>query len=93
MVSILGITGSVLAKEDGTLDTLKVKTICFQPKSLNHQKWEKSDYWCGILKTSMDFMRRNHIKKLLTGDFSGGPVVKTPSFQCRGYGFAPWSGN
>ena len=27
------------------------------------------------------------------GDFPGGPVVKTPHFQCRGPGFDPWSGN
>ena len=26
-------------------------------------------------------------------DFPGGPVVKTPCFQCRGLGFDPWSGN
>ena len=26
-------------------------------------------------------------------DFPGGPVVKTPSFHCRGLGFDPWSGN
>ena len=26
-------------------------------------------------------------------DFSGGPVTKTPSSQCRGPGFNPWSGN
>ena len=26
-------------------------------------------------------------------DFPGGPVVKTPSFQSRGYGSHPWSGN
>lgn len=25
------------------------------------------------------------------GDFSGGPVAKTPSSQCRGPGFNPWS--
>ena len=25
--------------------------------------------------------------------FPGGPVVKTPSFHCRGPGFDPWSGN
>ena len=27
------------------------------------------------------------------GDSSGGPVVKTPCFQCRGHGFNPWLGN
>ena len=26
-------------------------------------------------------------------DFPGGPVVKTPRFQCRGCGFIHWSGN
>ena len=25
-------------------------------------------------------------------DFPGGPVVKTPHFHCRGFGFHPWSG-
>ena len=27
------------------------------------------------------------------GDFPGGPVAETPSSQCRGPGFDPWSGN
>ena len=27
------------------------------------------------------------------GNFPGGPVVKTPRFQCRGYGFDPCSGS
>ena len=26
-------------------------------------------------------------------DFPGGPVVKNPCFQCKGYGFDPWPGN
>ena len=26
-------------------------------------------------------------------DFPGGPVAKSPSSQCRGPGFDPWSGN
>ena len=30
---------------------------------------------------------------LKMGDFSGGPVAKTPSFQCKKPGFNPWSGN
>ena len=25
--------------------------------------------------------------------FPGGPVIKPPSFQCRGHWFNPWSGN
>ena len=28
----------------------------------------------------------------ISGNFPGSPVVKTPSFQCRGYGFDAWSG-
>ena len=31
--------------------------------------------------------------KYKSGDFSGSPVVKTPSFQYRERGFSPWSGN
>ena len=27
------------------------------------------------------------------GDFPGGPVVKTPHFQCRGHRFNPWWGD
>ena len=27
------------------------------------------------------------------GHFPGGPVLGTPSFQCRGHEFNPWSGN
>ena len=30
---------------------------------------------------------------LLKRDFPGGPVAKTPSSQCRGPRFYPWSGN
>ena len=29
----------------------------------------------------------------LDWDLPGGPVVKIPCFQCREYGFHPWSGN
>ena len=25
--------------------------------------------------------------------FPGGPVVRSPCFQCRGYGFYSWLGN
>ena len=28
----------------------------------------------------------------ITWDFPGGPVAKSPHFQCRGPGFNPWSG-
>ena len=32
-------------------------------------------------------------KRELCGDFPDGPVVRNPSFQCRGHGFDLWSGN
>ena len=31
--------------------------------------------------------------KSISGDFPGGPVVKTLSFCCWGYRFHSWSGN
>ena len=35
-----------------------------------------------------------YIKNIkLPGDFPGGPVGKTPHFQCRGHQFSPWCGN
>ena len=34
-----------------------------------------------------------HFFKVGFRDFPGGPVAKTPSCQCRGPGFNPWSGN
>ena len=33
------------------------------------------------------------IKTICYRDFPGGPVVKTPSFHCRGHRFDPWPGN
>ena len=32
-------------------------------------------------------------KKQKCWDFPGGPLVKTPRFQCRGHGFNHWLGN
>ena len=37
--------------------------------------------------------KRESYSKTPDRDFPGGPVVKTPCFQCRGRGFDPWSGN
>ena len=31
--------------------------------------------------------------EMLGRAFSAGPVAETPSFQCRGHRFDPWSGN
>jgi len=28
----------------------------------------------------------------ISRDFPGGPIVKTPGFHCREYGFDPWPG-
>ena len=33
------------------------------------------------------------IQEVRKRDFPGGPVVKTPQFQCRGLRFHPWWGN
>ena len=33
------------------------------------------------------------VLKCPTGEFPGGPVVRTLHFHCRGHGFNPWSGN
>ena len=33
------------------------------------------------------------LRKRKAGDFPGGPVVKTPYYQCRGISFKTWSGN
>ena len=33
------------------------------------------------------------ISKTIQMDFPGGPVAKTPCYQCMGPGFDPWSGN
>lgn len=49
VVSILGITGSVLAKEDGTLETLKVKLYASNVEHLIIRN-RKNNRWCGIFK-------------------------------------------
>ena len=47
----------------------------------------------GTMRYHLTLVRMAIIKKSTNRDFPGGPVVKTPSFQCRGHGFNPWSGN
>ena len=34
-----------------------------------------------------------NIQKFFAFLYTGGPVVKTPCFQCRGHRFNPWLGN
>ena len=38
-------------------------------------------------------MQTKFIKKLSTGEFPGGPVVRIWCFHCGGCGFNPWLGN
>ena len=39
-------------------------------------------------RTSLGWLRSS-----ITGEFPGGPVVRTPCFHCREHRFNPWSGN
>ena len=39
-------------------------------------------------RTSLGWLRSS-----TTGEFPGGPVVRTPCFHCREHRFNPWSGN
>ena len=49
----------------------------------------------GIWQPSLTLIRTAKGKKKcdLLENSTGGPVVKTASFHCRGLGFNPWSGN
>ena len=40
----------------------------------------------------MTLTEKINLKKLCFGDFSGGPVVRAPHFQCRGKGSIPGLG-
>ena len=46
-----------------------------------------------ILKKLLHLLKKREGKERSKGDFPGGPVVKTPCFQCRGHRFDSWSGN
>ena len=61
-----------------------------------HTKWSKSDRERQIYDIAhMWNLKKIYTKELIykTGEFPGGPVVKTLHSQCRGPGFDPWSGN
>ena len=45
------------------------------------------------LPEAEDKKRWQEYTELYKGHFPGGPVAETPSSQCRGPGYDPWSGN
>ena len=49
--------------------------------------------FCHICFNFYLYISTLHHLKVTRGDFPGGPVVKTPCFQCRGCRFDPRSGN
>ena len=56
-------------------------------------------YWVSEAKMGLDVRRKvegfrtRAILKPLIWEFPGGPVVRTPHFECQGPEFNPWSGN
>ena len=49
--------------------------------------------WCLFICGSYSPKANSYLKASISRDFSGGPVAKTPSSQCRGPGFDSWSEN
>ena len=69
---------------------------CF-PQSFRN---EKEGYWhiscsldSGKQQCSLDLLMKGDQKWSIYWDFPGGPVIKMPCWQCRGYEFNPWSEN
>ena len=72
---------------------------------VHHQRLIPQIKLSSLFQISMYYLGRNRIlstqhswgkmfdQKSEINDFSGGPVVNTPSFQRRGQRFNPWSGN
>ena len=58
--------------------------------SLFRKRWGGIKF---ILKVCGKDQWEDVCQKFSPGNFPGGPVVKTPSSQCRGPRFDPWSGN
>ena len=62
----------------------------FSNESTLPRRWPK--YWSnGLGDCNWHMCNTRYIK--LTRNFPGGPVVKTPCFQCRRWGFNTWSRN
>ena len=52
-------------------------------------------WWCSFMPPAHYFLQsqpKSGHSNICWGDFSGGPVVRTPSFHCRGHRFDPWLG-
>ena len=65
--------------------------LSWEVRSLNH--WTAREF---LGSTNFFIMMPKQLKGkriVFSGDFPGGPVVKTPYFHCRGHGFHPRSGN
>ena len=46
-----------------------------------------------ILSLSLSWFLPSSLEKVTIRNFPDGPVVRTPSCQCKGHGFDPWLGN
>ena len=81
----LAIHSSILAwripwtEESGGLQSMGLQTV-------RHD-------WRDLARKQSIHTQQNSSSKKKAWDFPGSPVVKTPSFHCRGYGFDPWLGN
>ena len=59
----------------------------------NLRKYDILNQKCIVLsKINQKILLLSSIKNESTGDFSGGPVVKTPCFHSRGMGLIPGQG-
>ena len=61
---------------------------CIGSQILNH--WATREFLCVLFfkpSVHLTYLRKV-IKNVFSGDFPGGPVVKTPPFHCRGYEFS-----
>ena len=71
----------------------KILTLCplvSCPSSQKQQKQKDRELWV----TGFTYISETEqMKTNQYWDFSGGPEVKTLSFQCSGFGFEPWFGN
>ena len=55
--------------------------------------WLEAQLGIAVGHKQTQFSNGPELSKSKARDFPGGPVVKTPSSQCRGPRFDPWSVN